>query len=99
MQTNLSNIYRLLPTESIDRLVEDALSTKAWEKAQDDFNKSKTIYIIGNGGNLAVADHGSVDITRLSTKLAIAPGSGIVATSVIGDSSMILGSLIGLKLT
>ena len=45
MQTNLSDIYRLLPTESIDRLVEDALSTKAWEKAQDDFNKSKTIYI------------------------------------------------------
>ena len=88
MQTNLSEIYRLLPTESIDRLVEDALSTKAWEKAQDDFNKSKTIYIIGNGGNLAVADHGSVDITRLSTKLAIAPGSGIVATSVIGDSSI-----------
>ena len=66
MQTNLSDIYRLLPTESIDRLVEDALSTKAWEKAQDDFNRSKTIYIIGNGGNLAVADHGSVDITRLS---------------------------------
>ena len=64
------------------------MSSKEWEKAQDDFNKSTTIYIIGNGGNLAVADHGSVDITRLSTKLAIAPGSGIVATSVIGDSSI-----------
>ena len=64
------------------------MSSKEWERAQLDFNKSTTIYIIGNGGNLAVADHGSVDITRLSTKLAIAPGSGIVATSVIGDSSI-----------
>ena len=68
--------------------MKEVLSTKEWEKAQDDFNKSTTIYIIGNGGNLAVADHGAVDITRLSKKLAIAPGSGIVATSVIGDSSI-----------
>ena len=88
MQSKLPNTYQLLPTESIDNLVKDVLSTKEWEKAQNDFNKSKTIYIIGNGGNLAVADHGSVDITRLSSKLAIAPGSGIVATSVIGDSSI-----------
>ena len=43
------------------------------QKAQKDFNKSKIIFIVGNGGNLAVADHGSVDITRLSDKLAICP--------------------------
>ena len=88
MEKSLPKFSQLLPTESIDSLVTKVLKSYEWEKAQRDFNASKTIYIIGNGGNLAVADHGSVDITRLSTKLAIAPGSGIVATSVIGDSSI-----------
>lgn len=77
---------KLLPTESLDKLLNDVLETNEWDKAQKDFNKSKIIFIVGNGGNLAVADHGSVDITRLSDKLAICPGSGILATSVIGDS-------------
>ncbi len=88
MSVSKSNSSLLLPTESIDKLIFKVLDSPKWLKAQQDFNDSKTIYIIGNGGNLAVADHGSVDITRLSKKLAIAPGSGIVATSVIGDSSI-----------
>ena len=88
MEKSLSKITELLPTESIDKLLESVIESEEWLKAQNDFNKSKTIFIIGNGGNLAVADHGSVDITRLSKKLAIAPGSGIVATSVIGDTSI-----------
>jgi hypothetical protein len=77
----------LLPTESLDMLVSDVVSNRNWVEAQRDFNASKVVYIIGNGGNLAVADHASVDVTRLSGKLGIAPGSGILATSVIGDSS------------
>ena len=77
---------KLLPTESLDELLTNVLETPEWDKAQEDFNKSKIIFIVGNGGNLVVADHGSVDITRLSDKLAICPGSGILATSVIGDS-------------
>ena len=77
---------KLLPTESLDKLLENVLETNEWDKAQEDFNKSNIIFIVGNGGNLAVADHGAVDITRLSEKLAICPGSGILATSVIGDS-------------
>jgi len=46
-------------------------------------------FLLGHGGNLGVADHASVDISRLSngTKNAQAPGSGIVATSLINDSS------------
>ena len=77
----------IIPTESIDKCLEDVISTEEWFKAQEDFNNSEIIFIIGNGGNLAVADHGAVDITRLSKKLAHAPGSGILATSIISDSS------------
>ncbi len=83
-----SPLTTLLPTEPLDQLLANVLSSKAWYQAQSDFNASKLIFIIGNGGNLAVADHMSVDITRLSSKLAITPGSGILATSVIGDSSI-----------
>ena len=88
MEKSTPIITKLLPTESIDNLLSQILKSEEWAQAQVDFNSSKSIYIIGNGGNLAVADHGAVDITRLSKKLAIAPGSGIVATSVIGDSSI-----------
>ena len=77
----------LLPTESLDSLLGDVVESNEWKRAQKDFNEVEVIYVVGNGGNLAVADHGAVDITRLSDKLAIAPGSGILATSIIGDSS------------
>ena len=77
----------VIPTESLDKLFTQILKTNEWKIAQEDFNNCQNIFIIGNGGNLAVADHGAVDITRLSTKLAHAPGSGILATSIISDSS------------
>ena len=81
-------MVNFLPTESLDELFTNTVKSKEWQKAQNDFNESKLIFVIGNGGNLAVADHGSIDVTRLSKKLAICPGSGILATSVIGDSSI-----------
>ena len=71
MEKSIPAITKLLPTESIDNLLSQILKSKEWAQAQNDFNNSKSIYIIGNGGNLAVADHGAVDITRLSKKLAI----------------------------
>jgi len=58
-----------------------------WQKAQHDFNSSKNILNVGNGGNLAVCDHGAIDIARLTNKNASAPGSGILASSLINDTS------------
>ena len=63
------------------------LETPEWEQAQDDFNQSSLIYCVGNGGNLAVCDHGAIDISRLTNKQAVAPGSGILASSLINDAS------------
>ena len=79
-------MHSLLPCEDLVAKATNVLATPEWAKLQSDFNQSVKIYVIGNGGNLAVADHAAVDITRLSKKLAIAPGSGILATSIIGDS-------------
>ena len=66
---------------------EKTINSKEWLKVQQDFNKSKRIMIVGNGGNLAVADHAAIDVARLTNKAAFAPGSGILASSLIHETS------------
>jgi phosphoheptose isomerase len=63
------------------------INSKEWQKAQCDFSRSTSILCVGNGGNLAVCDHGAIDISRLTNKQASAPGSGILASSLINDVS------------
>lgn len=65
----------------------EVINSKQWKQAQDDFNKSSAVLCVGNGGNLAVCDHGAIDISRLTNKQASAPGSGILASSLINDAS------------
>ncbi len=75
--------------ENIGEKFVQVIHTKEWDELQEKFNKCNDIYVLGHGGNLAVADHAAVDMTRLSngTKNAICPGSGVVATSFINDTS------------
>ena len=63
------------------------INSDIWCKVQKDFNKCSRIFAVGNGGNLAVCDHGAIDIARLTNKSATAPGSGILASSLINDVS------------
>ena len=63
------------------------VASPQWEKLQSDFNSSERILLVGNGGNLAVCDHGAIDVARLTNKSATAPGSGILASSLINDAS------------
>ena len=49
------------------------------------FDNASKIALIGNGGNLAVADHAAVDTSRLTNKLGLCPGSGILASSLLYD--------------
>lgn len=66
---------------------ENTLDCPEWRILQSDFIKSKRIMIVGNGGNLAVADHAAIDVARLTNKAAFAPGSGILASSLIHETS------------
>ena len=63
------------------------LGSRQWSRLQSDFIASSRILLVGNGGNLAVCDHGAIDIARLTNKSATAPGSGILASSLINDAS------------
>lgn len=77
----------MLNFENLDEKFVNIVNGKEWTDLQSKFNKSNEIFVLGHGGNLAVADHAAVDITRLSngTKNAMCPGSGVVATSLIND--------------
>ena len=74
--------------ENLEHKFWNVVNSPEWVEFQEKFNNCDDIYVLGHGGNLAVADHTAVDITRLSNgqKNAISPGSGVVATSFINDS-------------
>ena len=79
----------MLNFENIDEKFVKIVNSPEWKELQDKFNSCNDVYVLGHGGNLAVADHAAVDITRLSngTKNAMCPGSAIVATSLINDGN------------
>lgn len=79
----------MLNIENISERFIEIVRSPEWIEFQEKFNNCDDIYVLGHGGNLAVADHTAVDITRLSNgqKNAICPGSGVVATSFINDTN------------
>jgi phosphoheptose isomerase len=78
-----------LDIENIGEKFRDIVSSLEWHELQEKFNQCDDIYVLGHGGNMAIADHTAVDITRLSggRKNAQCPGSAVVATSFINDSN------------
>ena len=84
----LSKNNQVIPGfSSFGTIFESLIQSDIWEKIQSDFNFCSRILTVGNGGNLAVCDHGAIDIARLTNKSASAPGSGILASSLINDVS------------
>ena len=79
----------MLNFENIGEKFVQVVQTEEWSALQEKYNSCSDIYVLGHGGNMAVADHAAVDMTRLSngSKNAICPGSGVVATSYINDTS------------
>tara|TARA_R110000824_G_scaffold13496_6_gene58724 strand:+ start:1463 stop:2443 length:981 start_codon:yes stop_codon:yes gene_type:complete len=79
----------MLNFENIDEKFVNTVSSREWQELQDKYNKCNDIYVLGHGGNMGVADHTAVDMTRLSngTKNAMCPGSCVVATSYINDTN------------
>ena len=73
--------------ENFNHKFESIVRSDEWQKVEKLFNSKKTIYMFGNGGNMGVTDHAAVDMSRLTDKNVLCPGSGITATSIIGDNS------------
>ncbi len=78
-----------LNIENIGYKFTEIVESKQWKELQEKYNKCNDIYVLGHGGNMAIADHTAVDMSRLSngTKNAMCPGSCVVATSLINDTN------------
>jgi len=78
----------MMNIENIGHRFTEIVNTPEWKELQAKYNKCNDIYVLGHGGNMGVADHTAVDMTRLSngTKNATCPGSCVVATSLINDT-------------
>ena len=79
----------MLNFEKIDEKFVRIVNSKEWGELQEKYNRCDDIYVLGHGGNMGIADHTAVDMTRLSngTKNAMCPGSCVVATSLINDTN------------
>ena len=78
----------MLNIENIESLFYEVINSDEWKELQEKFNNADDIYVLGHGGNLAVASHAAIDISRLSngTKNAMCPDSATVVTSLINDT-------------
>jgi DNA-binding MurR/RpiR family transcriptional regulator len=84
----VAHLMSIIPGfEDFSQKLHNVLKTEAWQECQRQFSSCQRILLVGNGGNLAVCDHGAIDIARLTNKSATAPGSGILASSLINDAS------------
>jgi phosphoheptose isomerase len=73
--------------ECFDTSIQNITHTNEWKQLQNTFNEKKVIILFGHGGNMGVCDHGSIDISRLTDKTSLSPGSAILCTSLISDFS------------
>tara|TARA_R100000234_G_scaffold93485_2_gene61700 strand:+ start:4821 stop:5837 length:1017 start_codon:yes stop_codon:yes gene_type:complete len=77
----------ILDIENLDDKFISIIETQEFQDLQSAYNDAKYVLFFGHGGNLGVADHAAIDASRLTNKNVIAPGSGILATSIIGDTN------------
>jgi len=73
--------------EKFGEIYTKVVSTEQWASLKDCFAQKKHILCVGHGGNLAIADHISIDISRLTNgeKIGYCPSSSIHITSDIND--------------
>ena len=76
----------MLHIENLENKFRQILSTSDFKGLQKAYTSATNIFYIGNGGNLAIADHAAIDSSRLTNKNIMSPGSGIEATSIITDT-------------
>jgi len=77
----------MLDIENFDQKFREIVQSTEWKKLQEAYNGAKNVFMLGHGGNMAIADHAAVDSSRLTDKNVICPGSAVTVTSLISDTS------------
>ena len=82
----MKSIKPLCNFENIENKVGEIINTPNWKFLIEKFKKAEHIYIIGNGGNWAVATHAAVDLARLTKKKVFSLDSTAYITSIANDA-------------
>ncbi len=82
----MKNLKPLCNFENIENKVIDIINTPNWKSLIQKFEKAEHIYVIGNGGNWAVATHAAVDLARLTKKKVFSLDSTCYVTSIANDA-------------
>ena len=72
--------------ENIESRISDVINLPSWDKFMKSFKGAEHIYIVGNGGNWAVATHAAVDLARLTNKKVFSLDSTCYVTSIANDA-------------
>ena len=71
--------------ENVESKFNKIVKTSEWDKLQQDFIAADDIFVIGNGGNFAVASHAATDASRLLPKCVTTLDSPSMLTSTAND--------------
>ena len=82
----MKNIKPLCNFENIENKIGEIINTPNWKSLIEKFRKAEHIYVIGNGGNWAVATHAAVDLARLTNKKVFSLDSTCYVTSIANDA-------------
>lgn len=82
----MKNIKPLCNFENIENKIGEIINTPNWKSLIEKFKKAEHIYVIGNGGNWAVATHAAVDLARLTNKKVFSLDSTCYVTSIANDA-------------
>lgn len=82
----MKNIKPLCNFENIENKIGEIINTQNWKSLIEKFKKAEHIYVIGNGGNWAVATHAAVDLARLTNKKVFSLDSTCYVTSIANDA-------------
>ncbi len=86
MKKNPKKKKALCDFENIETKVCDVINTPEWDKFIKLFKNAENIYIVGNGGNWAVATHAAVDLSRLTNKKIHSLDSTCYMSSIANDA-------------
>ena len=78
----------LFDFKKFDAAYNDIMQSDDWLKACEFYKSSKIILFYGHGGNLGIAEHAAIDVTRITKgeKVGMSLGSSIQTTSLSNDN-------------
>lgn len=87
IENHLKKNMALFNFIKMQKAYNNIIGSEEWTRACKFYKSSKIILFYGHGGNLGIADHAAIDLTRISKneKIGISLGSSIQTTSLAND--------------